>query len=187
MRIPLFLLLVIVQSAGVEAAELPSGFGGVQVGDPWLLVKDRYSYTDLADHNSDSGRRARECGFFSLAAQDAGETFQVTVHNFVVTDISRVRKLPPNSDLSQEKGRLIEAYGPPAKEEFRNIFGVAVGNESGANYIILHYKAPNPLRVELSGAALWQRQDTLRYQKARLHENRNQSCVRKKRKATHGG
>ncbi len=169
------------QVATISAAErLPFGFAGINVGDPWLLVKERYEFRTIGSVTSNWDSSARDCGSISLIADVSEGTLMVTVYDFVVTAVSETKSIPAGSDLFQLRQDVIETYGPPNTEIFKDIFGAKTAASTNVNYIVLYYDVENPVRIDISGSALWQQQSRVQYKNQRLHANKNHRCVRQK-------
>lgn len=168
-------------SLGVRAAEpLPVGLGGINAGDPWLLVKDRYPFRNVSSLASRWDRLARDCGSFNLVTEREGTTLYVTVHDYVVTALSETRPLAEGSDLLKLRRETIERFGSPTSELLKNVLGVPVTDPAQVNYIVMYYDVDDPVRINLSGRALWQIQTRIEYHKGRLHENKSNRCVRQR-------
>ncbi len=168
--------------AAPAAGTLPYGFAGINVGDPWLLVKDRHEFKTIGSVTSQWDRHARECGSITLIADLDDGALLVTVNDFVVTAVSETRKISPGSDLLQIRQRIVGKYGPPNTEILKDIFGAEIDTLSNVNYIVLYYDANNPIRINISGTALWRHQTRVQYQNQRLHENKTHRCVRHKQR-----
>lgn len=162
------------------AGALPFGFAGVNVGDPWLLVKDRYPYRNVSKVANVWDRYAEECGSFSVLAELPDRTLYVSVHDFVVTSLSETLALSANRDLFELRQEAIEDYGPANTEVFKNRLGAETEDMSQVNYILLYYDVANPVRINISGAPLWRYQVRVEYKNRRLHENKGNRCVRQR-------
>ena len=166
-----------------DAAELPAGFGGINVGDSWLDVQGRRDYESLADLSSPWGRHVQECGYYSVRLPADKGQLLITVHDFVVTDLSYVTPINEGSDLLAVADLVMNTYGQPDSAAMRNAVGTVSIDKDDVNYITLDYsKGARPVQFNISGRALWRYQIKVRYEHYRWHENRTYRCAREKEK-----
>ena len=175
--------LALLPYALVLAEALPHGAAGVNVGDPWSLVAERYPFHSLSEPVADSDRASYACGARNVLADLGVGTLQVQVQDFVVTAVTHITPIPKGADLLTLREQAVQRYGPPAAEVRRDAYGAQVSRREAVNYVQLSYTAEDPVRIEFSGPALWRSQVEIHYRDERLHQNKTQLCVRSRQAA----
>lgn len=173
--------LLLVALPGI-AAELPTGFGPLTVGQPWIEIEGNFPYRDLSDASSLPERLAQECGFKHVSMQTESGTLLVTTNDFVVTEIALVAALEPDSDLMQVADLVMQTYGQPKSAAMRTALGQATIDRGRVNYIELVYDAEHPVTFHVSGATLWEYQISIRFKASRWHQNKTDRCARERQK-----
>ena len=174
--------LCVAAAANAQEKDLPTGFGGIDIGDSWQQVSADLSYEIIDSLATPWDVFLNQCGYLSIRVSAEKAELLVTVNDFVVTEVSFATSIRPGSDLMQA-ARLVERnYGPAERREMRTLFGQETDNPADANFITLFYRSPHPVDISISGRALWKYQITARSPKADWYANKSLLCAREKEK-----
>lgn len=176
-------LLLCHAGAAAQLTELPAGFAGIKVGDPLDDVAAQYELKNLDGLATPWDTYVHECGFrnASLAAEN-GELL-ITFNDFVVTELSYITPIKPDTDLLAVADLVMQNYGQPDRASMRSIFGKVTIDKDEVNFITLSYRSPRRVEFTISGRKLWQYRITVRFEQDRWHENNTLRCAREKEKA----
>jgi len=160
------------------AAELPTGFGGIEIGDAWTSAESLHPFREVADASSRWDRYIRECGYRAVVVDAGDGRLLVTVNDFVVTGLSYATPLEPGTDVMEVAQTVLDAYGQPDVAVMRDVYGSVTIDPGQVNYVTLEYEAPDAVRFSVSGRSLWSYQIQVEHEHRRWHENRTAQCAR---------
>ncbi|NKC14764.1 MAG: hypothetical protein GKR94_22030 [Gammaproteobacteria bacterium] len=173
-------LLAVITSSAYAQSPLPLGFGAVKIGQPWAQIENQLTYKDLTDESTLVGQLAQECGYRAVAVGTGEDELLITTNDHIVTELAYVAKLQQGANVSAVAELVMQTYGAPRSAAMRDALGQATINRSSVAHIELGYESEHPVAFYISGPSLWQYQVTIRFNRARWHENRNNRCVRQK-------
>ncbi len=180
-----FVLVAAVLFSGpglAQPSELPTGFGGVSVGDKWEDVADRFELQDLDSLATPWDTYVQDCGYRNaLLKAEKGELI-LTFENFVVTELSYVTPIKPETNLLTVADLVMQNYGQPDRASMRNIFGKVTIDKDQVNFITLTYGSPRTVEFNISGRELWEYRIAAHFPRKRWHENNTLRCARDREK-----
>ena len=165
-----------------QEKKLPTGFGGIHIGDPWEQVSTKVSYELIDSLTTPWDRYLNECGYQSVRVYADNAVLLITVNDFVVTELNYEIPIRPGADLMEAAALVEKNYGPPAVRKMRTLFGRETELSSEAEFITLAYRNPHQVEFSISGAKLWRYQITARSPDASWHANKSLLCAREKEK-----
>ncbi len=170
---------VLFSGAGLaQQSELPTGFGGINVGDKWEDVADNFELQDLDGLATPWDTYVQECGYRNaLLKAEKGELI-ITFEDFIVTDLSYITPIKPDTDLLTVADLVMQNYGQPDRASMRNIFGKVTIDKDQVNFITLTYGSPRAVEFTISGRDLWEYRIAAHYARKRWHENNTLRCAR---------
>ena len=141
---------------GCFAAELPYGFGGIDVGASWSDIESLHAYQDLSPPTTDEAQYLVNCGRRTLwTATESGELLR-SLNDNVVTELSHATALEPGTDLFETADIIIQAHDQPDAASLGDSLGSVTIIPSAVNYITLEYHDAGAVIFSFSGAQLWQ-------------------------------
>lgn len=176
-------LLLCHAGASAQLTELPAGFAGIKVGDPFDEVAAQYKLKNLNGLATPWDTYVHECGFRTASLTAENGELLVTFNDFVVTELSYITPIKPNTDLLAVADLVMQNYGQPDRASMRSIFGKVTIDKDEVNFITLSYRSPRRVDFTVSGRALWQYRITVKFEQDRWHENNTMRCAREKEKA----
>lgn len=93
--------------ASGQEKDLPTGFGGIDIGDSWEQVSPNLSYELIDSLATPWDEFLNKCGYLSLRVIADQAELLVTVNDSVVTEVSSATSIRPGSDL-MEVALLVE-------------------------------------------------------------------------------
>ena len=157
---------------------LPTGFGGINLGDNWTEIQSQHNYQTLDEMTDSWDDHIRACGYETVLIETEKGELLVTVQNFVVISLSFSTAIQPGSDLLQVADLVMQTYGQPDRAAMRNLFGrIKIGKED-VNFVLLEYHQPQRVEFTISGRGLWRYQIQLRHQQFRWHQSESRNCAR---------
>lgn len=169
--------------APAQPNELPAGFAGIKVGDPFEEVAGQYPLQNLNGLATPWDTYVHECGFRTASLDAENGELLVTFNDFVVTELSYITPIKPDTDLLAVADLVMQNYGQPDRASMRSLFGKVTIDKDEVNFITLSYRAPRRVEFTISGRELWQYRITVRFEQDRWHENNTLRCAREKEKA----
>lgn len=174
----LALACALAATGALRSAELPTGFGALQLGMPWSEVERAGAHTELTRATSDWERLVYQCGYRSARlALEQGRVL-VTAQDATITGLSYVIALQTDSDVMKVAQRVIDSYGQPQRATLRDALGAITIDQSRARYVVLEYSGPVQARFTVSGEPLWEYRISIEDASARRLENRTLRCAR---------
>jgi hypothetical protein len=165
-----------------QPSELPTGFGGINVGDKWEDVADRFELQDLDSLATPWDTYVQDCGYRNaLLKAEKGELI-LTFEDFVVTELSYVTPIKPETNLLTVADLVMQNYGQPDRASMRNIFGKVTIDKDQVNFITLTYGSPRTVEFNISGRELWEYRIAAHFPRKRWHENNTLRCARDREK-----
>jgi hypothetical protein len=168
--------------AAAQPTELPSGFGGVTVGDTFEQVSARFNLENLDGLATPWDAYLRECGYRTTRVDAEKGELLVTFNDFVVTRLSYITPIKPGTDLLAVADLVMQTYGQPDRASMRSIFGKVTIDKDEVNFITLSYRSPRNVDFTISGRELWEYRITVNFERERWHENNTMRCAREKEK-----
>ncbi len=178
------MLLIMVMAGDQVRAQtaLPQGFGGINIGAPWLDVRDQQPGEEVSQITTRMDGFAQTCGY-TVVRIDAGVgELLVTVHDFVITSLSFVSPLRQDSGVMEVADTVLKTYGQPASASMRDVLGQVTIDRDRVNFVTLSYHSPNPVEFTVSGRELWQYRISVDFQHSRWHQNKTYRCARQMEK-----
>ena len=180
-RVALAALVLACHAPLNAATDLPSGFGGISVGDQWPTIEGAYTFESMNTTTSGWEELVAACGYRSVRLSAENGELLLTVNDFVVTDISFVSPIKEDSDLVQVADLVMKNYGQPDRASMRDRVGNITIDQGRVNYIALDYKSGKKIvQITIAGNALWRYQVKVLYEHQRWHENKNLQCARQR-------
>jgi hypothetical protein len=174
---------VLFSSPGLsQQSDLPTGFGGINVGDKWEDVADNFELQDLDSLATPWDTYVQECGYRNALLEAENGKLIITFEDFVVTDLSYITPIKPETNLLTVADLVMQNYGQPDRASMRNIFGRVTIDKDQVNFITLTYGSPRTVEFNISGRDLWEYRIAARYPRKRWHENNTLRCARAREK-----
>lgn len=174
----LLALLLLAPALVTAQSELPTGFGGIDIGSPWSSVEEQHDFELLDGRSAPFDEYAHECGYrTALLVTDKGELL-VTANDFVVTELSYIAAIQPDSDLLAVADLVMQNYGQPDRASMRNPFGRVTIDREQVSFISLEYSQPRPVEFTVSGQGIWQYRIRVVHEQLRWHQNKMLRCAR---------
>jgi hypothetical protein len=107
------------------ASSLPTGFGAINVGTPWVEIESRNDFEDLSDTSTVMARLSQQCGYKNVLVTTGTGELLVTVNDFIVTELSYATPLGRDSDLMAVADLAMQTYGQPKAATMRDAVGKA--------------------------------------------------------------
>ena len=165
-----------------QQSELPTGFGGINLGDSWQDVADSFELQDLDGLATPWDTYVQDCGYRNaLLKAENGEVI-ITFEDFVVVQLGYVTPIKPETNLLTVADLVMQNYGQPDRASMRNIFGKVTIDKDQVNFITLTYGSPRTVEFNISGRGLWEYRIAVHYARKRWHENNTLRCARDREK-----
>lgn len=175
-------LMLVFALAAAQPNELPGGFGGITVGDHFDEVSARFSLQPMDGLATSWDTYLYECGYRTARLQAEKGELLITFNDFVVTRLSYITPIKPDTDLLAVADLVMQNYGQPDRASMRSIFGKVTIDKDEVNYITLSYRSPRAVEFTISGRDIWEYRITVDFERDRWHENNTTRCAREKEK-----
>ncbi|MDX1514222.1 MAG: hypothetical protein R3174_10820 [Gammaproteobacteria bacterium] len=176
-------LLLVPALSAAQPNELPEGFGGIAVGDRYEDVAAKYELQNLDGLATSWDTFLQDCGYRNVRLDAEKGELLLTFNDFVVTRLSYITPIKPDTDLLAVADLVMQSYGQPDIASMRSIFGKVTIDKDEVNFITLTYRTPRRVEFTISGRELWEYRITVYSDKHRWHENATTRCARDKEKA----
>lgn len=175
-------LLLVCATASAQPTETPAGFGGIAVGDNYQEVSAQFQLQNMDGLATPWDTYQYECGYRSARLNAEKGELLLTFNDFVVTQLSYITPIKPDTDLLAVADLVMQNYGQPDRASMRSQFGKVTIDKDEVNFITLSYRSPRKVDFTISGRDLWEYRITVNFEKARWHENNTTRCAREKEK-----
>ena len=171
-------LMLAVALAQAQPNETPAGFGGITIGDKFEDVSAKFPLQNLDGLATPWDTYLYECGYRTARLDAEKGELLITFNDFVVTQLSYITPIKPDTDLLAVADLVMQNYGQPDLASMRSLFGTVTIDKDDVNFITLTYRRPRKVEFTISGEDIWEYRITVTFERSRWHENKTLRCAR---------
>lgn len=174
--------LLVFALAQAQPSETPAGFGGITIGDSFEDVSAKFPLQNLDGLATPWDTYLYDCGYRTARLDAEKGELLITFNDFIVTQLSYITPIKPDTDLLAVADLVMQNYGQPDLASMRSLFGTVTIDKDDVNFITLTYTKPRKVEFTISGEDIWEYRITVSFERSRWHENSTTRCAREKEK-----